>query len=690
MKQLVRYALPALIMAWAVACNNPKTNDKPAPTSQAGIELYDSPNRFADLQILPYEVPGFDQLDLKTKKLVYYLYEAALCGRDIIYDQNYRHNIVVRRTVDAVVANYKGDKTSYDWQVFMRYAKRIWFSNGIHHHYSSKKFEPGFTPGYFADLVKATPQDALPLGQGQSVDELLNTLTPIMFDATVDPKRVVKGEGKDWVLESANNYYGTGVTRQEAEDFYAAMRQPGNDQEPLYGLNSKLVKSNGQLQEQVYKVGGMYGAAIEQMVAWLNKAIEVAENDAQKKALQLLVRYYETGNLKDFDDYNVAWVKDTSSVVDIVHGFIEVYGDAIGNKAAFESVLSIKDFESSEKMAAMAANAQWFEDNAPFMPAHKKDKVTGISYKVINVVVESGDAAPSTPIGINLPNSNWIRKVHGSKAVSLGNIKNAYANASSGGTLDEFVLREEDKQRAKQYGIFSGNMHTAMHEVLGHASGQLEPGVAEPSQTLKNYSSALEEARADLVSLYFLIDPKLVEIGVMPSLEVGKAQYDGYLRNGLMLQLRRIEAGENIEQAHMRNRQMVCNWVYEKGKADNVVEKVVQEGKTYIVVNDYEKLRGLFGELLREVQRIKSQGDYEAGKALIEGYGVVVDQDMLKEVKERYASLNSAPYSGFIQPKLVPTMEGDDIVDVTVEYPTDFVAQMLEYGQKYSFLPHEN
>lgn len=662
------------------------TAEQPADNSADGFEY--KVDQFADLAILRYQVPGFDQLSLNEKKLVYFLSQAALSGRDMIYDQNYRHNLRIRKTIETIVANYNGEKGE-DWDRFMTYAKRVWFSNGIHHHYSTKKMIPSFPQEYLATLINGTEAE-FPMMEGQDKAAFIEWLNPILFDATVDSKRVNQDESADIVAESANNYYGEGVTAEDVRAFYDAMGQSGPEKAPMYGLNSRLVKENGQLIEQTYKVGGLYSASIERIVFWLEQAVEVAENAEQKEALVKLVEYYKTGDLAVFDAYNIAWVKDVNSTVDVINGFIEVYGDAAGLRGAYESAVSIKDFEASKRMAALQSNVQWFEDNSPLMDEHKKKNVTGVSYKVINVVMEAGDAAPSTPIGINLPNSNWIRQDYGSKAVSLGNIKDAYSAASSGGTIDEFYLGDDVKARVKEYGILAGNMHTALHEVVGHASGQLEPGVPEPANTLKQYASPLEEGRADLVALYYLLDPKLVEIGVVPSLEVGKAEYDSYIMNGLMLQLRRLEEGEVIEEAHMRNRQLVAAWCYEKGAENNVIEKKIVDGKTYFVVNDYEALRELFGQLLREIQRIKSQGDFAAGKALIEDYAVQVDAQIWKEVKERFSHLSTSPYSGFIQPKLEPVMEGEEIVDVKISYPKDFTGQMMRYGTEYGFLPVEN
>lgn len=648
-------------------------------------------DQFADLQILRYRVPGFENLSMTEKELAYYLYEASLAGRDIIYDQNYKHNLAIRKTIEAILsgAMAEGDTTGNDYNNFLKYAKRMWFSNGIHHHYSNDKFVPEFSREFFVQRVNSLSENRLPLSEGESKEQFLEKILPVIFDPTVDAKKINLEEGADLIVTSANNLY-EGVTQQEVEQFYTQLIDKKDAQPVLYGLNSKLLKEDGQIVEKMYKVGGMYTSAIEKMVSWLEKALEVAEDENQKKSLSTLIEYYETGDLKKFDEYNIAWVSDTAAMVDIIHGFIEVYGDALGYRGAYEAVVSIKDIEASQRMAALSREAQWFEDNSSIMDEHKKANVQGISYKVGTVVVEAGDAAPSTPIGINLPNSDWIRKIHGSKSVSLGNITDAYNLAVSTGALEEFTYTEDELKRAQEHKILSDKLHTALHEVIGHASGQLNPGVASAHETLKNYASSLEEARADLVALYYLMDPKLVEIGVMPSLEVGKTEYDGYIRNGLMLQLNRLEEGANIEQAHMRNRQMVASWAFENGKQENVIERKSENGKTYFVVNDYEKLRELFGQLLREVQRIKSEGDFEAGRNLIENYGIKVDQDLLREVKSRYAKLNVAPYSGFIQPRLVPVKQGDRIIDVKVEYPADFVGQMLEYGKNYSFLPVYN
>ncbi len=644
---------------------------------------------FADLQILSYEVPGWDQLTLKQKELAYYLYEASLAGRDIIYDQRNKHNLLVRKTLEGIFSSYTGSKTGKDWDALQTYAGRIWFSNGMHHHYANDKIMPDFSFEYFSAVVKNTPAASLPLQEGETADQLLSSLKQIMFDKNYMPKMVDLRSGIDNVVSSANNFY-EGVTAKEVEDFYAKF--PHSDREPEWGLNSKVVKENGQLTEKVWKSGGMYGAAIDKIIYWLEKAISVAESPQQAKALKLLADYYRTGDLKTWDAYNIEWTKTTETVVDFTNGFIEVYNDAIGKKGSYESIVSIKDFESSKRIEAIAKEAQWFEDNSPLMPEHKKKKVTGINAKVINVVVEAGDAAPTTPIGINLPNSDWLRKEYGSKSVSLGNIVAAYNTSSaSSGFLDEFAVSPEVLKRIKEYGNLSSDLHTDMHECIGHASGQINPGVSTPDKTLKSYASTLEEARADLVALYYVMDQKLVDIGVMPSLEVGKAEYDSYMMNGLMTQLTRIKLGDEIEEAHMRNRALNAYWVYEKGKADKVVEFVKKGDKTYVQVNNYEKLRELFGQLLREIQRIKSEGDYEAGKNLVETYGVKIDPQLHKEVLERYQALNIKPYKGFIQPKLEAVKdEKGNITDVKLTYPHSFFQQMLEYGKTYGNLPVKN
>ena len=643
---------------------------------------------FADLEVLRYEVPGFKNLTPKEKELAYYLYEATLSGRDMIYDQKSKHGLLLRKTIETIYGTYKGDKKTAEWKKFQDYCGRFWFSNGNHHHYGNEKFVPECSETFFKSLVMNSNSGALPKEQNESNDAFWKRIQPLLYDMTVEPKCVDLRSDVDNVVASSNNFY-EGVTHKEVEAFYDQMPTTGNA--PSWGLNSKLAKVDGVVKELVWKSGGMYGSAIDKVIYWLEKASTVAENAKQKKSIDLLVDYLRTGDLKTFDDYSIAWVEDTESKLDGINGFIEVYLDAIGKKGSYESYVSIKDEEATKRISAIAKEAQWFEDNSPLMPQHKKKEVRGIIAKAINVIVESGDLSPTTAIGINLPNADWIRRDHGSKSVSLSNIVHSYnAASSSKGTLDEFGLNAEVINRMKKYGALASDLHTDMHECIGHASGQINPGVETTDKTLKNYASCLEEARADLVALYYIVDQKLVDIGVMPSIEVGKAEYDSYIMNGLISQLTRIKLGDEIEEAHMRNRQLNAMWVYEKGKKENVIEFVKRNGKTYVQINDYTKLRVLFGDLLREIQRIKSEGDFAAGKALVENYGVKVDQDLHREILERYKKLNLKPYRGFIQPKLVAVKSGNKIVDVNIQYPTSFFDQMMEYGKHYSFLPINN
>lgn len=667
MKKLLLIALAGGLIT---ACN---TN----PAEQAGSEktadeFVWQTEQFADIKILRYQVPGFDRLSDQQKELVYYLTEAGMAGRDIIYDQNYRYNLDIRRALEHIVANYQGEKGA-EWDAFMVYTKRVWFSNGIHHHYSMSKITPEFSQTYFQSLLNATEYNLDP------------KIQVAMFDQEVDNKKVNLDPNKGLLLASATNFYDPEVTESEVDAFYAGMMASAENKAVSFGLNSKIVKNEeGQLEESVWKIDGMYGPAIEQIVYWLEKAANVAENEAQEKALRLLIEYYKTGDLETWDEYNVAWVEATEGDIDYINGFIEVYNDPKGYRGSYESIVEINDFDASERMAVVAENAQYFEDNSTIMDEHKKANVVGVSYKVVNVAGESGDAAPSTPIGVNLPNANWIRAQHGSKSVSLGNIVGAYEAAAGKGFLEEFVYEEEKRERIKEYGKLGSKMHTALHEVIGHASGQLNEGIGTPKETLKNYASTLEEARADLVALYFIMDPKMVELGLMPSLDVGFAEYDSYMMNGLMTQLRRLEEGDVLEEAHMRNRQINASWAFEKGQANNVVSYDIHDGKTYVTINDYEALRGLFGDLLREIQRIKSEGDYEAGRALVENYGVQVNTELHAEVLKRAEALNSAPYSGFINPVIRPGGDGEDAY--VVEYPMDFTEQMMYYAEKYSFL----
>lgn len=636
--------------------------------------------QFADLRIVRYRIPGWDLLSTKQKKLVYFLTQAGYSGRDIIWDQNYRHNLAIRHALESIITKYNGNKNDSDWEDFMVYTKRVWFSNGIHHHYSMDKILPDFNESYFISLLESAHV------------RLDQEVIDAMFNPKIDAKKVSLDPNKDLLLASATNYYDPDITEKEAQEFYDNMIDKSSARPISYGLNSKLVRNeDGTISEKVWKLDGMYGNAIREIIMWLEKAVLVAENPQQAKALKILIDYYQTGDLKTWDKYNAYWATSTDGDIDYINSFIEVYNDPLGYRGSFESIVEINDFEASERMSVVADNIQWFEDNSPLMDEHKKKNVKGVSYKVVNVAGESGDASPSTPIGVNLPNADWIRAEHGSKSVSLGNIINAYAKASSGGFTEEFALTGLEVERSKKYGELAGKMHTALHEVVGHASGQLNPGVGTPKETLKNYKSTLEEGRADLVALYFIMDPKMVELGLMPSIEVGMAEYDSYIRNGMMVQLRRIKPGNVIEESHMRNRQMVASWAYENGKAENVIERVVVDGKTYFKINDYEQLRKLFGELLREIQRIKSEGDYESGRTLVEEYGVQVDKELHNEVLRRSKKLNIAPYGGFINPLLVAEYDNDgNVIDVTVEYPEDFTEQMLDYGLRYSLLKTKN
>ncbi|HEX6999048.1 MAG TPA: dihydrofolate reductase [Gammaproteobacteria bacterium] len=662
-------------------------NEQTAVRDGEPVEFNVEAERFADLRILRYRVPGFEDLDLRTKTLLYYLYEAALSGREIIYDQKYRYNLAIKRTLEQIVRSYPGDRSEPAFQALLVYLKRVWFSNGIHHHYNNDKFVPGFTFDDLRRFVAATP-GPFPVREGQSVEELLEELRPVMFDPTVDAKLVEKSGDVDVVASSAVNFY-SGVTQAEVEAYYAERKDPSDDTPVSFGLNSRLVGTPDGPVEQVWRVGGRYTEALERVVEWLEKAAGAAENDAQRTALEKLVQYYRSGDLEDWDEYNVAWVRDADSLVDTINGFIEVYHDPLGMRGSYEAVVSFRDPVATRRIETIAANAQWFEDHSPILPEHKKPDVTGITGKVINVVVEAGDASPATPIGINLPNADWIRRQHGSKSVYLANIVTAY-DLVRGAVEQEFAWDAEEVARGERYGEQVSALMTDMHEVVGHASGQLEPGVGPLHETLRNYGSTLEEARADLVALYYILDPKLVELGLLPSTEAGRISYDRYIRNGLMEQLNRVPLGGNVEEDHMRNRQLIAAWAYERGRANDVIERRTRDGKTYFVVRDYAALRELFGQLLREIQRIKSEGDYAAAQALVETYGVRVDRALHEEVLARYERLDIPPYAGFINPRLVPVMEDGRIVDVRIEYPEDFTEQMLEYAERYAFLPTWN
>ena len=660
------------------------------PKTTVEAEKFDyTVEQFAGLQILRHRVPGFEDLSLKQKELVYYLTEAALQGRDILFDQNGKYNLTIRRMLEAVYTGYKGDKNTPDFKAMEVYLKRVWFSNGIHHHYGSEKFVPGFTPEFFRQAVQSVDAATLPLAEGQTVEQLCEEVFPVIFDPTVMPKRVNQAAGEDLVLTSACNYY-DGVTQQEAEDFYNALKNPQDETPVSYGLNSRLVKEDGKIQEKVWKVGGLYGHALEKIVYWLKKAEGVAETPEQKAVIAKLMEFYETGDLKTFDEYAILWVKDLNSRIDFVNGFTESYGDPLGMKASWESLVNFKDLEATRRTELISGNAQWFEDHSPVDGQFKKEKVKGVSAKVITAAILAGDLYPATAIGINLPNANWIRSHHGSKSVTIGNITDAYNKAAHGnGFNEEFVYSDAELQLIDKYADVTDELHTDLHECLGHGSGKLLPGV-DPD-ALKAYGSTIEEARADLFGLYYVADPKLVELGLTPSADAYKAQYYTYLMNGLMTQLVRIEPGNNVEEAHMRNRQLIARWVYEKGAAEKVVELVKKDGKTYVVINDYEKVRDLFGRLLAEIQRIKSTGDYAGAHDLVEAYAVKVDPALHAEVLERYKKLNLAPYKGFVNPKYEVVTDADGtITDVTVTYDEGYAEQMLRYSKDYSTLPSVN
>ena len=673
----------ALVASMLCACGG-------APKTPAETDKFDyTVEQFADLQILRYRVPGFETLTLDQKKLVYYLTEAALQGRDILFDQNGKYNLVIRRMLEAVYTGYAGDKNSADFKALEVYLKRVWFSNGIHHHYGSEKFVPGFSPEFFKQALNDVDASALPLAEGQSVEQLCDEVFPIIFDPKVMPKRVNQADGEDLIQTSACNYY-DGVTQEEAEAFYAAMKDPKDETPVSYGLNSRLVKEDGKLVEKVWKVGGLYGQAIEKIVYWLKQAEGVAETPEQKAVIAKLVEFYETGDLKAFDDYAILWVKDLNSRVDFVNGFTETYGDPLGLKASWESLVNFKDLEATRRTELISSNAQWFEDHSPVDKQFKKEQVKGVSAKVITAAILAGDLYPATAIGINLPNANWIRSQYGSKSVTIGNITDAYAKAAHGnGFKEEFVISPEELQMIDKYADLTDNLHTDLHECLGHGSGKMAPG-ADPDG-LKAYGSTIEEARADLFGLYYVADPKLVELGLLPDTTAYYAQYYTYLMNGLMTQLVRIEPGNQIEEAHMRNRQLIARWVYEKGTPDKVVELVKRDGKTYVQINDYGKLRALFGKLLAEIQRVKSTSDLAAARDLVENYGVKVDPALHAEVLERYKKLNLAPYKGFVNPRYEVVTDADgNITDVTVSYDEGYAEQMLRYSRDYATLPVRN
>ena len=664
--------LGVVISLMTLNCSD-KKEDYYIPESEDSFEY--KVDQFADLAILRYQIPGWEELTLKEKELVYYLTQAGLAGRDIMWDQKYRHNLEIRSALENIYRNFNGDKNSDNWNAFDVYLKRIWFSNGIHHHYSNDKMRPGFSKEYFDNLLIST-----------NTILTANAYEVIFNDK--DLKMVDKTKGVDNVFKSAVNFYGPNITTEDVVSFYESKKQPDPTKPLSFGLNSKLVKEDGEMKEVVYKADGLYGESISEIIKWINKAVDVAENKPQGDALKILAEYYRTGDLKTWDDYCVAWTKATEGNIDYINGFIEVYNDPLGLRGSYENIVQINDFDMSRKMSVLSKNAQWFEDNTTLMEEHKKSKVVGVSYKTVNVAGEAGDASPSTPIGVNLPNANWIRASVGSKSVSLGNIKNAYNNSGSSGRLKEFVNDEEEYELELQYGALADNMHTALHEVIGHASGQLMPGVGTPSETLKTYRSTMEEGRADLLALYYVYNSKIQELGLVDDWKaVGKASYDGYIRNGMMTQLIRLNLGDDVEQAHMRNRKWVSEWVYKNGLKDNVIEKISRDGKTYFNINDYDKLRVLFGKLLRETQRIKSEGDYDAAEKLVEGFGFKVDQDLHAEILKRNKKFKGAAYSGFVNPELIPVYnEENKLIDVEVKYVNSFEYQMLQYSDRFGFL----
>ncbi len=662
-------------------------------STQPAVEVKDDfkyfVEQFDDIRVLRYRLPDFEKLTPRQKAYAYYLSQAALAGRDILWDQNFRYNLKIRKTIEAIILSYSGDKDSDEYKNFLIYAKKVFFANGIHHHYSSDKFRPAFSSDYFATLVENSDNRKLPLLKGETTRHLIDMLTPVMFDERLFARKVELGTGTDIVASSASNFY-EGVTQAEVEEFYKGKIDQDDPHPVSIGLNSKVAMINGKITEEVYKSVGLYGEAIDKIIFWLEKAINVAETDTQRKELSYLVEYYKTGDLKTWDEYNVVWAKDTDPMVDYINGFIETYEDPLGMKATWEAIVDYTDMEATKRTKIITENAQWFEDNSPIQPQYKKKSVTGVAAKVVNIAMLGGDCYPSSPIGINLPNADWIRKEVGSKSVTLGNITAAYDISSQGnGFLEEFAADQSEIDRIKKYGVIADALHTDLHECVGHASGKLAEGT-DPN-ALKNYASSLEEARADLFALYYIMDKKILELGLLPDEDAAKAAYDAYIRNGLLTQIVRIKPGKDIEEAHMRNRAAICHWVYEKGKAENVIEFFRRDGKTYVKINDYQKLRNLFGEMLREIQRIKSEGDFEAGKRLIEEYGVKVDPRLHTEILERYEKLKLAPYSGFINPILSPVYGKDStITDVNIEYTNDYLGQMLYYGLNYSYLKVKN
>lgn len=643
--------------------------------------------RFADLQLLRYRVNGFENLDLRQKKQVYYLSQAALYGRDILWDQNGKFNLKIRKTLEAIYTDYSGDRNSKDFQELTVYLKRVWFSNGIHHHYACDKFPALFSESFFKEALLNINPEKLPLKAGETAETLYNEIAPVIFNPAIMAKRVNQADGEDLLLTSACNYYAEGITQKEAEDFYQEMKNREQDPRPvMYGLNSQLVRKNGKIAEEVWKIDGMYGKAIEKIVYWLEKAAEVSENPKQKEVILKLVEFYKTGNLRTFDEYSILWIQEQDGFIDFTNGFIETYGDPLGMKASWEGYVNLKDAEATERTRKLSENAQWFEDHSPVDARFKKDNCQGVSAKVIEAAILGGDLYPASAIGINLPNSNWIRAEHGSKSVTIGNLTHAYNQAAHGnGFKEEFVINREVLELMEKYEDVCDDLHTDLHECLGHGSGKMLPGVDPDS--LKAYGATIEEARADLFGLYYLADPKLTELGLTPDSEAYKAQYYGYLMNGLLTQLVRINPGKDIEEAHMRNRALIARWALEMGKEEQVIEMICLNRKTYVQINDYQKLREIFGKQLAEIQRIKSEGDLEAARQLVERYGVKVDPSLHQEILARYNQLNLAPYKGFINPVYTPVVdEQNNITDIRISYGEAYDKQMLRYSKDYATL----
>ena len=684
MKKILLFVM--VISLLLCSCKKKKTQ-QPHIEQDTGFEYVI--DRFADVEIMRYQIDNWEDLSLQQKELVYYLSEAALCGRDIIFDQNCKYNLSVKATLENIVNTYTGDRESADWKNFMVYVKRFWFSNGFHHHYSNAKFYPEVSQNYFNELISNSNAAAFPTKEEETIEQFAKRLTEVIFSEKIAPLKISQDSQKDLVTNSAANFY-ENVSQKEVEKYYAKLMKEdaaADPQRPIsYGLNTKVVKNDkGEVVELPYKIDGLYGPAIEKIVFWLEKAAGVAENEAQRNHINKLIEYYRNGNLKTWDEYNILWVEDNESHIDYVNGFIEVYGDPMGQKATWEAVVDFKDLKNNKRTETISKNAQWFEDNSPIDNIFKKKEVRGVVAKVITVAQLGGECYPATPIGINLPNANWIRKEHGSKSVTMENIMYAYAQAKvKNGSMDEFYFSEEEMENAKKYGYLSDNLQVDLHECLGHGSGQMLPGVSDGS--LKNYHSVIEETRADLFSLYYIGDEKMVELDLLPDMEAYKSCYYKYILNGMMLQLNRINKGEEITESHMRNRALIANWCYEQGLTDNVIEKVTKNGKTYIKINDYAKLRSLFGKLLIEIQKIKSTGDYNAAKAIVETYAVKINPELHQEVIDRFATLDIAPYGGFVNPEFVVEMSGDKITDIKVEYPKDYTKQMLDYSKKYSFL----